>query len=293
MKGELRLGCGASTPGKVHGEAHVKPGSDGIVQGSSLVAPGTSHLPSATMLQKPVYITSDIHLGAVPRHREEAFRQWLLHAGESASRIIINGDLFDFWFEYRHAIPRGHTRILGTLAEVIDAGTPIMLMGGNHDWWGGSFLREEIGLSFQQDPVVLDVAGRSIFIAHGDGLGKGDFGYRMLRLLLRGRLTRWGFRWIHPDLGARIAQKVSKTDSYGEELTVEDRNRGAALEAWATRKLHQEPEIDAVLLGHTHIPAVMEVEPGRFYLNAGDWIRHNSFIVMARDAPPRLERWTR
>ncbi|MEX0980316.1 MAG: UDP-2,3-diacylglucosamine diphosphatase [Gemmatimonadota bacterium] len=243
------------------------------------------------MPPKPVYITSDIHLGAVSPEREEAFRLWLLHAAERASSIVINGDLFDFWFEYREAVPRGHTRVLGILADIVDSGTPVVLMGGNHDWWGGSFLREEIGLIFHQDPLVVPLAGRDVFIAHGDGLGKGDLGYRLLRLVLRGSLTRWGFRWLHPDIGARIAQRVSRTESYGEELTGEDRDRSAALEAWAIQKLIDEPELDMVLLGHSHIPAVVEVGPGRYYMNAGDWIRHKSFIVLEDGAEPRLEYW--
>jgi UDP-2,3-diacylglucosamine hydrolase len=239
----------------------------------------------------PLYITSDVHLGAVPREREEAFRSWLSHAADHASSIVINGDLFDFWFEYRHAVPRGYTRVLGMLADIVDGGTPVVLLGGNHDWWGGSFLREEIGLDFRQDPVVLEHHGRRIFVAHGDGLGRGDLGYRALRLVLRGRPTRFAFRWLHPDLGARIARGVSKTESYGAEPTAADHARAGALRVWAAEKLEADPDVDLVVLGHTHVPERIEVFPGRYYLNAGDWIRHDSFVVIEEGAPPRLEYW--
>ena len=93
---------------------------------------------------RPVYISGDVHLGAVPKEREAAFVRWLEHAAASAERIVLNGDLFDFWFEYRSVIPRGHTRVLGALAAAVDAGVPVTLVGGNHEWWGGSFFEDEI-----------------------------------------------------------------------------------------------------------------------------------------------------
>ena len=139
------------------------------------------------MTAKPVYLASDVHFGSVPAEREEAFLAWMEEAAASASEIVLNGDLFDFWFEYRTGVPRGHDRVLDTLRSVVAAGVPVTLMGGNHDWWSGRYLREEVGVDFLQDPVVRSYAGLRTFLAHGDGLGKGDLGYLALRMLLRGR----------------------------------------------------------------------------------------------------------
>ncbi len=239
----------------------------------------------------PVYLVSDVHLGAVPAEREAAFRRWLLDAGRNAASLVINGDLFDFWFEYGSVVPRGHARILGALAEVVDGGTPVLFMGGNHDWWGGSFLEEEIGVTFLRDPVVTELAGYRTFLAHGDGLGKGDLGYRLLRLTLRGRFTRWAFRWLHPDLGARVASRVSKTELRGDGPTEDEKGRARALEAWAVEKLREEPDLDLVVLGHTHIPRAREVEPGRWYVNGGDWVMHRSYVVLREGEPPELREW--
>ncbi len=238
-----------------------------------------------------VYLTGDIHLGAVPPATERAFLAWLDHAGTRAGTIVVNGDLFDFWFEYRSVVPRGYARVLGSLAALVDAGRHVVLLGGNHDWWGGDFLREEIGVDFHPDPVVMDLAGRRTFLAHGDGLGRGDLGYRVLRRILRGTATRWAFRWLHPDLGARLARWVSRTEVRGREPTELERSRAAHLEEWARAKLREAPELDLVVLGHTHIPALVEVEADRYYLNAGDWIHHRSFVVLEPEGPPRLEEW--
>jgi len=239
----------------------------------------------------PVYLASDVHLGSAPPQTEPAFLSWLDHCGTHASRVIINGDLFDFWFEYRSAIPRGHTRVLGALASLVDAGIPVLLMGGNHDWWGGSYLREEVGVDFHQDPVELEVQGRRVLVAHGDGVGGGDLGYRFLRLILRGGLTRFAFRWLHPDIGAWAARRVSRTEVRTGEPLEKQMARSAFLEEWAVGKLEVSPDLQLVVLGHTHIPLLKEPFPGRFYLNLGDWMAHRTYGVLEEGEPPRLMEW--
>ncbi len=240
-------------------------------------------------MPRPIYLSGDVHLGAVAPERAASFLCWLEHAGAEAGHVILNGDLFDFWFEYASVIPRGHTRVLGALATLVDAGVPVTLMGGNHDWWGGSYLEEEIGVTFLRDPVVLDLAGRRTFLAHGDGLGRGDFGYRVLKRVLRGRATRWAFRWLHPDLGAGLARRVSKTEHRG--LNEDEKRRARALEAWGVAKLEADPSLDLVVLGHTHIPVLNQVSAGRWYVNAGDWVAHSTYLVLAEGEDPRLLEW--
>jgi UDP-2,3-diacylglucosamine hydrolase len=239
----------------------------------------------------PVYVVSDIHLGVGSRERERAFVRWLSQFGASASELIINGDLFDFWFEYGAVVPRGHTRVLGALAAVVDAGTPVRLMGGNHDWWGGSFLEQEIGLTLHRDPVVLELAGWRTFLGHGDGLGSGDLGYRILRRVLRGKLTRWGFRWLHPDLGARVAGRVSLTEEHLRNPSKSQKRRAEMLESWAVEKLRAESDLDLVLLGHTHIPRLVQVDGNRYYVNSGDWLTHYTYVELRPGSPPLLEAW--
>lgn len=243
------------------------------------------------MSAQPVYIASDAHLGAVPAEREEAFLSWLRTLPGRASRLVLNGDVFDFWFEYRRGIPRGYDEALRTLREVVDSGVPVTLMGGNHDWWGGRYLREEIGVEFLQDPVVREYAGFRTFLAHGDGLGKGDLGYRALKLVLRGSVTRFAFGLLGPGLGDRIAGRVSKTGHRWGAPTADDKARATALAAWAEEKLRSDPTLDLVVLGHTHVPFLREVAPGRWYVNAGDWVFHGTYLVLEEGSPPRLLTW--
>lgn len=242
------------------------------------------------MNSSPVYLASDIHLGAVPEATEAAFRRWLRHVAERTDTLVLNGDLFDYWFEYRSVIPRGYTRILGLLAELVDQGMTIHLLGGNHDWWGGSFLEEEVGVRFHRDPVQLELAGHRTLLAHGDGLGPGDRGYKALKALLRSGPFNWFFRWLHPDLGSRIARQASKTEGRGAP-TRGERARAALLRRWALDALAGRPEVDLVVLGHTHVPALETTPDGRHYLNCGDWVYHRTYAVLEEAAPPRLMAW--
>jgi len=244
------------------------------------------------MSSKPVFIVSDVHLGAVPPETEQSFRRWLLHVKESGSRLIINGDLFDFWFEYDRVVLGEHVRVLALLADIVEAGVPVVLMGGNHDWWGGSFLTDRIGVEFHREPIRMPLKGKSVLIAHGDGLGAGDLGYRCLRLLLRGRITRWLFRWLHPDLGARLADRVSGTTRLPSAPAREAaRGRLSFLSAWASEQLAIDPTLDIVATGHAHRCAVVEIEPGRYYVNSGDWVTHRSYVTLGDDGEPILREW--
>ena len=240
---------------------------------------------------KPVLLASDVHLGAVRSGRERDFLSWLDHAGTAASWIILNGDLFDFWFEYRTGTTRGHDDVLDALRRIVDSGVRVTLMGGNHDWWGGTYLTEEVGIEFLKDPVVREIAGRTALLAHGDGLGKGDLRYLALRAVLRGSVTQWAFGLLPPRVGDRIARRVSRTEHKWEAWGEKQRSRSEALQRWAEARLAEEAELELVLLGHTHEPRIHEVADGRWYVNSGDWVRHRSYVILENGRPPKLCEW--
>ena len=242
------------------------------------------------MSSLPVFVASDVHYGAAPPENEAAFLDWLQAAVGGASRVVLNGDLFDFWFEYRKGIPKGNETLLAVLRDVVDAGLPVTLMGGNHDWWGGSYLRDEIGLEFLQYPVVRTFAGFRTFLAHGDGLGAGDLKYKALRWCLRSPFVRWPFRELSPSVGDWMAGRVSRTEHRAKRLEPLE-TRDEALEEFARAKLAKEPDLDLVVFGHTHIPRLEEVAPRRWYANAGDWVYNRTYLVLDQGKPPRVLNW--
>ncbi|HEX5724280.1 MAG TPA: UDP-2,3-diacylglucosamine diphosphatase [Longimicrobiaceae bacterium] len=242
---------------------------------------------------RPAYVVSDIHLGAVAPETERAFRGFLAHVAGHASELLINGDLFDFWFEYRHVILAEHFRVVAALADVVEAGVKVSFVGGNHDAWAGDFLRQRIGVEVLHGPVEMTLGGRRALVAHGDGLGKGDFRYRALRALIRHPVTVGAFRWVHPDLGHRIAARASRTGHRTEGENEISRSRAAFIAAWAEERLRADPSLELVVAGHAHTPALVEVGPGRYYANTGDWIgRHHTYLVLPPGgAPPEIREW--
>ena len=241
-------------------------------------------------MQRPDYIASDVHLGAVPRETETAFIRFLEHVGAHARTLLLVGDLFDFWFEYGPVVPGRHFRVLAALRELVDAGIPVTLMGGNHDAWGGHFLREEVGVAFHPDSVRLEIGGKCALVAHGDGVGRGDLRYRMLKAVLRSRAAILGFRALHPELGMRIARAVSSTEGKIESDEAA-KGRAAYIAEWARERLLEEETLGFVICGHSHVPTIEEIAPGRYYLNAGDWIRHDTYITVSAQGEPALHTW--
>ncbi len=239
---------------------------------------------------KPEFITSDVHLGAVPAETERSFLRFLEHVGSEGRRLILPGDLFDFWFEYGDVIPGEHFRVLAAMADLVDAGIEVIVTGGNHDAWGGSFLEEHVGVRFHPGHVRTEIAGRPALLAHGDGLGKGDLKYRALKRVLRSRPLVWSFRALHPELGLGIARLVSTTEGKADN-DPEKVGRAAFIEEWARETLAAEPDLAWVVSGHCHIPTIAEVDPGRYYLNAGDWVTHMSYITVGQDGVPVMRQW--
>lgn len=241
-------------------------------------------------MSKAEFITSDVHLGGVPPSTERAFLAFLEHVGAEGRRLLIPGDLFDFWFEYGDIIHGRHFRVLAALGALVDAGIEVILTGGNHDAWGGRFLEEHVGVAFHPEAVRTEIAGRPALLVHGDGVGGGDLRYRALKRVIRSRPVVWGFRALHPELGLRIARRVSSTEARAEGEGASE-GRGRFIEAWARETLGSEPDLAWVVCGHAHQPAILEVAPGQHYLNGGDWVSHRSYLTVSPDGQVDLHRW--
>jgi UDP-2,3-diacylglucosamine hydrolase len=242
-------------------------------------------------MNRPDYIVSDIHLGAVPVATEKAFLSFLEHAASEAASLLIVGDLFDFWFEYGSIIHGKHFRVLAALARLVESGVPVSMVGGNHDAWGGRFLQEEVGMKFVPGALRLTLGGRSALAIHGDGVGVGDFKYRALKAVIRSRAATWAFRMLHPEVGHRLARAVSTTEAKAGSGDESSEGRTRYIEDWAKRTLREDPGVDVVVCGHAHIPRILEVEPGRYYLNAGDWIDDFTYITLRAGEAPQLQTW--
>ena len=136
------------------------------------------------MDNKKIYFASDFHLGVPTPElsiaREKKICRWLDSIKNDAGEIFLVGDLFDFWFEYKYTIPKGTVRLLGKIAELTDAGIPVHFFVGNHDLWMKDYFIKELNVSVHHQPITRTFQGKVFLIGHGDGLGPGDKGYKLL-----------------------------------------------------------------------------------------------------------------
>jgi UDP-2,3-diacylglucosamine hydrolase len=224
------------------------------------------------------YFFSDVHLGLgsqeEEKHKENELLGFLRSIRGSASMVVVAGDLFDFWFEYRTVIPKGFHRTLAALQDLTDAGIPVHFLAGNHDFWLGDFFSREIGMVVHPEPFELVIDGKRVFVHHGDGLADNDLGYRIIKPMLRSRFNIRLYRWLHPDLGVPLARGSSRTSrSY---TSGKDFGEESGMLRFAERRIREGS--DYVVMGHRHVPALTPVGGG-VYVNLGDWITHKTYGV--------------
>jgi UDP-2,3-diacylglucosamine hydrolase len=234
------------------------------------------------MLPPPCYVVSDTHLGVGEddRVRERELVSFLRHLEGRARSLLINGDLFDFWFEWRSVVPRGHFRTLGALAELREAGVEIVMLAGNHDCWGGDVLTRDVGVAFREGPLSETLGGWHAHIDHGDGLRDvEDRKYRMLRRVLRHPAAIRAFRLLHPDVGTRLARGSSHASR-----TYRAPDDGLGLRSVARRWLDAHPDVELVLFGHSHVSALERFDGGGVYANAGSWLDGRTYLKVTPES---------
>ena len=238
------------------------------------------------MLPAPAYVVSDAHLGFATREVERSLLRFLAHLRGRAGSLVVNGDLFEFWFEWRRVMPRGTFRVLAALADLRESGVPIVMLAGNHDCWGGEILREDVGVDYRMDPWLGSLGGWRARVEHGDGLReREDRGYRLLRRIIRHPVSVRLFRLLPPDLGSALANRTSHTSR-----NYQARDAGAGLRAAAERRLASDRELELLIYAHSHVAELKRVADGSVYANAGPWLDRQTFL---RITPNRIElrRW--
>ncbi|MCF8229770.1 MAG: UDP-2,3-diacylglucosamine diphosphatase [Bacteroidales bacterium] len=237
---------------------------------------------------KKIYFASDFHLG-IPdpersRLRETQLVNWLEFVRQDAAEIYLMGDLFDFWFEYKTVIPKGYVRLFGKLAEITDSGLPVYLFRGNHDIWAFDYLEKEVGLCLERESVTKLINGRKFFLAHGDGLGPGDRGYKFLKKVFELKFNQWLFRWLHPDLGARMGLYFSKKSRIANIIKEGKPENHVPLEKemlyqFALSESKSDPEIDYFVFGHRHMPVQKQITEKTELIILGDWVTNFTYGV--------------
>lgn len=233
---------------------------------------------------KKIYFSSDNHLGAptaeASRPREDQFVSWLDHVSKDAAAIFLLGDLFDFWFEYKHVVPKGFVRVLGKLAQLRDRGIPIYFFVGNHDLWMDDYFEKELNIPVFRKSREFIFNDKKFLIGHGDGLGPGDKGFKRMKKVFTNPLAKWLYRWLHPDIGMPLAQYFSvknKAISGEEDVEFLGEEREWLIQ-YCRHKLKSQ-HYDYFIFGHRHLPLDIRLQENSTYMNLGDWITFYTYGV--------------
>ena len=233
---------------------------------------------------KKTYFASDFHLGIdvkyTSRERERQLVRWLDQIKSDAEALYLVGDVFDFWFEYKHAVPKGYVRLLGKLAELSDAGVSIYYFIGNHDMWMFRYLEDEMNIPIYRKPITRQIHDKTFFIGHGDGLGPGDTGYKIIKKVFANPVCQWLFHRLHPNFGIGLANYWSgrSRESNHDESQFLGTDKEWLLQ-YANRKV-DEVAADFFVFGHRHLPIDYTLKNGTSrYINLGDWMNYNSYAV--------------
>jgi len=231
---------------------------------------------------KKIYFISDFHLGvpdyASSLEREKKIVRWLDIIQKDVQILYLMGDVFDYWFEYSHTVPKGYVRLLGKLAELADKGVEMHYFTGNHDMWVFDYLPTEIGLQLHREPIQRIYNDKKFYLGHGDGLGPGDHGYKFIKKVFANPLSQWLFARLHPNLGIRLIKYFSKKSRIAtgdtDEKFLGEENEWLAI---YSKEVLEKEHFDYFIFGHRHLPLDIKLAEKSRYLNLGEWINHQTY----------------
>jgi UDP-2,3-diacylglucosamine hydrolase len=233
-----------------------------------------------------IFFASDSHFG-LPGHedsivREKRFVSWLDKISCEACEIFLLGDIFDFWFEYKKAVPRGFTRLLGKLASLTDNGIPVHFFTGNHDIWISDYLPAETGMIIHREPCIIYRNEKKIYLAHGDGLGPDDMKYKLIKKIFTNPAAQWVFQKLHPNTGIGFAHHWSFNNCYSRGEVPPFKAEEERLVIYS-RELLQNEHFDFLIFGHRHLAVVYQLRENSKFVILGDWIRQYTYAVFDND----------
>jgi len=230
-----------------------------------------------------IYFASDFHLGSPnlegSHKREKQIVKWLTEIEKDAKAIYLVGDVFDFWFEYAKVIPKGFVRLLGKIASLTDNGTPIHIFVGNHDLWMRDYLETEIGVSIHHENIIIKEGNKKILIGHGDGLGDGDYFYKILKKIFTSKVCQWIFARFHPNFAFALAHTWSKSSrKIGDEVKFSSKEN-EILFGYCQEQQKINP-VDYYVFGHRHLPLELKMDKKATYINLGEWLSQKNYGVL-------------
>tara|TARA_B100001027_G_scaffold197241_1_gene154577 strand:- start:32 stop:787 length:756 start_codon:yes stop_codon:yes gene_type:complete len=228
--------------------------------------------------RKKIFFAGDFHLGAPDevssKSREKKIIKWLDSIENCAQELFLMGDLFDFWIEYKHVVPKNYFNLLHKISRLIDKGVNIHFFKGNHDMWTIDFF-ESIGIKVYDNFQSFKIGSINILVGHGDGLGKGDMNYKIAKSIFKNNISQFLFRLIHPDIGIRLGSYLSKSNKRKEDQTEKNNKRIYNF----CKNYDLKNKNQAYIFGHSHMASHIPISNSSDYYNTGEWIKNSNYVV--------------
>jgi len=231
-------------------------------------------------MKTPVYFISDIHLklkvDTYEKERRNKLYRLLDHILDTGGTCFFVGDLFDFYFEYPDLVPKAYMDFYQKALEIKKSGIDLHFLLGNHDYWVQEFMNDLVMDKIYFDDAIIEVNGKKFFITHGDGLLSWDYGYRVLKRVIRSKFFIWLLRWIHPTIAYKLARYISKSGRHNTHS--EKFNENVRIELQNISKKHFENGFDYMISGHYHLGEMFKVNEGKLAV-LGDWFFRPYYAV--------------
>ncbi len=227
-----------------------------------------------------VLILSDIHYKFAPRDHDDRCNQEIILnflvtvREEHYDLLILNGDIFDLWFDWKHTIIKQYFPMLKRLADIGEQGCRIVYVSGNHDFWFNDFFSAYLSVDIHQQRFELEADGKKILVTHGDLHTCHDTRYRLFRSIIRLPLMKRIFAMIHPDWALELGAYISRSSRTRSKTDPVRQQKISGLQQYAQKMM---PHFDYVIMGHSHEPCLITYPKGS-YANCGDWIKHSTYI---------------
>ncbi|MBN2018093.1 MAG: UDP-2,3-diacylglucosamine diphosphatase [Candidatus Cloacimonetes bacterium] len=201
-------------------------------------------------------------------------------AQDPPNKLIIAGDLFDVWFEYAMVIPKAFFDTLHKLKIIVEKGTKIIYVAGNHDFVFKDFFQKDLKGEVYENDYTFICGRNKFYVSHGDEYTSNDLQYHVLKNFLRSPVVHTIFGWLHPDLGLKTGRLMSRSSrKHNKSPKTLVRQEKGLIEY--SEKLFS-AGYNYTIMGHIHSPQMLAVNNGT-YINLGDWIRHYSYLEIIDD----------
>lgn len=220
----------------------------------------------------------DAHLDPEHPERTAKVARFLEAIAPRVDEVFVLGDLFDFWFGWKPALFEPYRPVLDALLALRRRGVRFHYLAGNHDFFPGPFFERDLGANVRDREIPVELGGRRGVVVHGDLVNPKDYGYRLLRLVLRSRLAFRVMRALPARALLWIARRMSRASrSYTSGLPPA---RLEMFRAFAERESARGREF--TIMGHFHAPGRLPFEfGGRAHelFVVGDWISQDRYLV--------------